>query len=328
MMQMTLGIDVAKDTLAVALRRSDVTLSNQFANDTAGHQCLLRWLQKHRLTQHPHACLEATGRYGEAIATLLYQEGYPVSVVNPARIKAYAHSRLQRNKTDKADALLIATFCASEQPQPWSPPPASFRDLQLLVRRFEDLQDNLYQERNRLQAGPLPPFVLADLQGHLQDLQTRLAALRKEIHAHLLRYPELHAQQQLLESIPGIGELTAAKLLGEIRSITDFESARQLAAYAGLHPANFRSGTSVHRKARLAKTGNAHLRRILYMPALSAKRWNPIVKAFCERLAENGLCPMQIVAAAMHKLLHLAYGVLKTGCPFDPDYLVKQPSLI
>jgi transposase len=328
MMQMTLGIDVAKDTLAVALRRSDVTLHSQFTNDTAGHQRLLRWLQKHSLAQRPHACLEATGRYGEAIATLLYQEGYPVSVVNPARIKAYAHSRLQRNKTDKADALLIATFCATEQPQLWSPPPASFRDLQLLVRRFEDLQDNLYQERNRVQAGPTTPFVLADVQGHLQELEMRLAALRKEIHAHLLRYPELHAQQQLLESIPGIAELTAAKLLGEIRAITDFESARQLAAYAGLHPANFLSGTSVHRKARLAKTGNAHLRRILYMPALSAKRWNPIVKAFCERLAENGLCPMQIVAAAMHKLLHLVYGVLKTGRPFDPDYLVKQPSLV
>lgn len=127
--------------------------------------------------------------------------------------------------------------------------------------------------------------------------------------------------QALLVTIPGIGKLTAAKLLGEIRNILDFQSARQLAAYAGLTPQNFLSGTSVHKKTRLSKTGNANLRNILYMPAIVAKRYNPIVRSFCERLSCSGLKPMEVIGAAMRKLLHLAYGILKSGRPFDPDYL-------
>jgi transposase len=285
---------------------------------------LLRWLRKHSKSVRPHVCMEATGQYGDAIATLLHQEGYPVSVVNPARIKAYADSHLRRNKTDKADAQLIAEFCLKQEPPLWSPPPASFRDLQALVRRLEDLQDNLQQEKNRLQSGVSTPTVVADLQAHITYLEGQIATLLKAIREHIAQYPELKKQQDLLDSIPGIGALTAAKLLGEIRHFSDFDSARQLAAYAGLTPRNQFSGTSVHRKARLSKTGNAHLRRILYMPAVSAKRWNPIVKEFCERLRKNGLLPMQAVAAAMRKLLHLAYGVLKTGRPFDPHYLVKE----
>ena len=248
-------------------------------------------------------------------------------MVNPARIKAYADSHLRRNKTDKADAQLIAEFCLKQEPPLWSPPPASFRDLQALVRRLEDLQDNLQQEKNRLQSGVSTPTVVADLQAHITYLEGQMAKLLTAIHEHIAQYPALQKQRDLLDSIPGIGALTAAKLLGEIRHISDFDSARQLAAYAGLTPRNQLSGTSVHRKARLSKTGNAHLRRILYMPAISAKRWNPIVKAFCERLEQNGLLPMQAVAAAMRKLRHLAYGVLKTGRPFDPDYLVKEAPL-
>jgi transposase len=327
MTQTTFGIDVAKATLDVALVQPGSTQQAQFDNDAAGHQRLLRWLQKRSKQQRPHVCMEATGQYGDDIATLLYQEGYPVSVVNPARIKAYAHSKLRRNKTDKADALLIADFCLKQEPPLWSPPPASFRDLQALVRRLEDLQDNIQQEKNRLQSGVSTPIVVTDLREHIAYLEMQIAKVKEAIRNHIGQHPELQTQLDLLKSIPGIGELTAAKLLGEIRHITDFDSARQLAAYAGLTPYNQSSGTSVHRKARLSKTGNAHLRHILYMPAITAKRWNPIVRAFCERLEQNGLRPMQIVAAAMHKLLHLAYGVLKTGRPFDPDYLVKQLSL-
>jgi transposase len=129
--------------------------------------------------------------------------------------------------------------------------------------------------------------------------------------------------QDLLVTIPGIGKLTAAKLLGEIRNIQDFQSARQLAAYAGLTPRNFLSGTSVHKKSRLSKTGNAHLRKLLFMPAITAKRWNPIVHTFCDRLILSGLRPMEVIGAAMRKLIHLVFGILKSGRPFDPNYLTN-----
>jgi len=265
--------------------------------------------------------MEATGQYGDGVAEYLYQHGQQVSVVNPARIKHYGNSQLRRNKTDKADAELIADFCESQNPALWSPPPAEFKDLQALVRRLEDLMTARQQEANRLQAGGTTASVIDDLNEHLAFLDQQILKIKNLIQEHIDNHPDLRRQRELLESIPGIGRLTAAKILGEVRSIQEFESARQLAAYAGLTPEHKRSGTSVHKKPRLSKKGNTNLRKALYMPAISAKHHNPIVAAFCKRLSESGLCPMEVIAAAMRKLLHIVFGVLKHGRPFEPNYL-------
>jgi transposase len=321
-----LGIDVAKDTLDVALKLETRFLHHQFENNRTGYQQLTTWLRKQGVTQL-HACLEATGQYGEGVAEYLYQQGYQVSVVNPARIKHYANSKLRRNKTDKADAELIAQFCEKENPLLWTPPPASFKDLQALVRHLDDLMESRQQEINRLGSGVQTPMVVESLKALLAFLEQQIQQCKQAIQEHINRFPELRRMQDLLVTIPGIGRLTAAKLLGEIRHILDFEDARQLAAYAGLTPRNFLSGTSVHKKACLAKTGNAHLRKALYMSAISAKHHNPIVAQFCTRLAQNGLRPMEVIAAAMRKLLHLVFGILKSGRPFDPNYLAIQQVL-
>lgn len=323
MVQPVLGIDIAKATFDVCLLIAGQSWPAQFENSLAGFKQLCRWVGQHT-DQPPHACLEATGQYGDELAEYLYGQGWQVSVVNSARIKAYAHSQLRRNKTDKADAALIALYCLREQPPLWSPPPASFKQLQALVRRYEDLQVTYQQERNRLQSGTSQALVVADLQEHLQELTARLKKIRLAIQEHIQAHPELRKRQELLLGIPGIGKLTAARLLGEIRDVTAFSDARQLAAYAGMTPRNFVSGTSVHKKARLSKMGNANLRKALYMPALSAKRYNPIIKAFCQRLLQAGLSPKQVVGAAMRKLLHLVYGILKSGQPFQPDFLEHQ----
>ena len=169
--------------------------------------------------------------------------------------------------------------------------------------------------------------MVSSLKALITFLDGQILACQQAIQEHIDRYPELQALQNLLVTIPGIGRLTASKLLGEIRNILDFESPRQLAAYAGLTPRNILSGTSVHKKTRISKTGNANLRKILYMPAISAKRWNPIIVQFCDRLLQNGLRPMEVIVAAMRKLLHIVYGVLKNGRPFDPNYLVKTQAL-
>ena len=124
----------------------------------------------------------------------------------------------------------------------------------------------------------------------------------------------------MLISIPGVAELTAARLLAEIQDVRRFESARQLAAYAGVTPRQFTSGTSVHGKSRMSKMGNVHLRKHLYMPAMVAKRCNPIIQEFCERLKERNKLPKVVIGAAMRKLLHIAYGILKSEQPFDPDF--------
>jgi len=269
--------------------------------------------------------MEATGRYGEELAQFLFESVIKVSVVNPARIKAYGASKLRRNKTDKADSILIAQYCQREAPTLWSPAPESFQGLQALTRRLEDLQANYFQETNRLKSGEKNPQVVDSLLSHLEILKRMIQETKAAIQSHIDLDPELKRNQDLLLSIPGIGKLTAAKILGEVRNIRDFEDARQLAAYAGLTPRNFFSGTSVHKKARMSKTGNIQLRKSVYMSAISAKTHNPIIRAFCHRLLSRGLPPLAVVAAAMRKLLHLVYGILKSGKPFDPDFLQKQP---
>lgn len=294
----------------------------QFENTALGHEQLAGWLKKQK-SKLVHVCLEATGQYGDGVAEYLYSQGYKVSVINPARIKYYGSSKLRRNKTDKADAQLIAEYCFRERPALWSPPPASFKDLQALVRHLEDLIEDRQRAKNRRNSGGRTLSVNQHLDFLIAFLDEQIEQTKRDIQVHIDHDPELSRSQKLLASIPGIGKLTAAKLLGEIRNILDFEDANQLAAYAGVTPKAFLSGTSVHKKSRMSKTGNSNLRKILYMSAISAKHWNPIVKQFCDRLLLSGLKPMEVIGAAMHKLLHLVYGVLKHGCPFDPNYLNK-----
>jgi transposase len=323
MIQPVLGIDIAKDTFDATLIVADKTWNEHIENNPEGFKHMSRWVGKHT-HEKLHACMEATGQYGDALAEYLHQQGNQVSVVNPARIKAYSGSKLRRNKTDKADAQLIAEYCLRENPALWSPPPASFKDLQALVRRLDDLQANYQQESNRLKSGGTNPVVIEDLRDHLHYLEEKINQIKQAMQEHIEAYPELKQRQKLIASIPGIGKLTAAKILGEVRDVVDFDSARQLAAYAGVTPRNVLSGTSVHKKSRISKMGNSQLRKALYMPAIVAQSHNPIVMTFCQRLLKSGLRPMEVIGAVMHKLLHLIYGILKSGKPFDPDFLQKQ----
>jgi len=245
-----------------------------------------------------------------------------VSIVNPARIAAYAKSRLARTKTDKADAARIAHFCQTQCPLPWTPPPAEVRELHERVRRVEMLQEMAQQEVNRLHSGLYSAAVRASTEATLTFLRQEIAKMQRLVQEQVERSAELQHKQRLLCSIPGIGRWTAARVLAESDQVRTSVSARQLAAYAGLTPRERTSGTSVRHQARLAKTGNSRLRRALYLPAIVAMRHNPAVRALAERLRARGKRPMVIVGvivgAAMRKLLHLIYGVLKSGKPFDP----------
>lgn len=313
-----LGIDISKLKFDACLLRDAGRLRHRvFPNTPAGFAQLSAWLSKHHV-ERAHACLEATGTYGEALATYLHEAGHVVSVVNPALIKAYAQSHLSRAKTDKADATLIARFCAERHPPEWRPLPSEVRELQALARRLDSLLEMRQMEANRLEVAATAA-VSESLTGHLTYLDEEIARTGKLIRSHIDRHPGLRAQRDLLLSIPGIGETTAAKLLSEIMDVKLYESARQLAAFAGLAPRLHESGRSVRRKARLSKTGAPRLRKALYFPAVVAMRHNPRVRAMSERLKERGKCPMQVIGAAMRKLVHIVYGVLKSGRPFDPE---------
>ena len=320
MSRTTLGIDISKEKMDVALYQGESYQLGQFSNDEAGFAKLQKWLKK-KEGQGCSVCIEATGRYGEAVALHLHQLDYPVSVVNPARIKAYGKSQLKRNKTDREDAKVIAHFCETQKPDLWQPLAPEKRDLQALVRRLDSLKRMRTQESNRLHAGLVETVVLEDIHVHLAFLDERIKVVSQQIQALVEQHPKLKQQRDLLVSIPGISDITAAKFLAEVADVSQFDSAAQLAAYAGLTPRRNDSGLSVHKRSRLSKTGNSRFRTAFYMPAVTAIIWNPIVKALADRLAKKGKEKMVIIGAAMRKLIHLAYGVLKTEKPFDPNYL-------
>lgn len=313
-----LGIDIAKDTFAACLLTEKTTAAGAFENTPAGLVKLDHWLKKRKMTQ-VHACLEATGRYGEAPAEHLHAAGHTVSVINPARLKAFGQATLTRTKTDQTDAALLADFCRRQQPAAWTPPEPAQRELRALVRRRESLQHLRQQEANRLGSGETSPLVRASLAATLAFLDQQLTDVEQAMAAQVQADPQLKRQHALLDSIPGIGPTTAAALLGEL-DFGAYPSARQVAAQAGLTPRQRQSGTSVHGKPRLSKQGSSQLRRILDFPAIVAMHHNPTIRAFAQRLLERGKPKMAVVCAAMRKLLHLCYGVLKTGQPFDPDY--------
>jgi transposase len=315
-----LGIDIAKRKFDVALLRPDDKVrAKAFANTPAGHAELIVWVAR----QHDgvvHACLEATGTYGDALAHALADTGYRVSVINPAAIEAYGRSQLSRTKTDPTDARIIMRYCATQQPPVWVPLPLEIRALQAFVRRLDALDGMRTQELNRLAAEPTETAVRASIQHVIDLLEDEMRLLRERIHDHFDQHPQLCQQRDLLQSIPGIGAATAAILIAEFGGFQRFSQARACAAFAGMTPRAHDSGTSVRGKPRLSKVGAPALRKALFFPALAALRYNPVARALRARLLARGKQKMVIVGAVMRKLVHLAFGVLKTGQPFRADY--------
>lgn len=323
MRQSVLGIDIAKAKFDVCLLLPDGTTRHKvFPNTAKGFELLRRWLLDH--TVDPvHACLEATGTYGAALALYLYERQHVVSLINPAAIKAFAASRLTRSKTDRVDASLIARFCATQDPPAWTPPAAEVQELQGLVRRLDALVEMRTMERNRLSAGEMLAAVRASITAHLDYLQQEIAQTERLIQQHIRQHTALHMQLLLLLSIPGIGAATGALLLAEI-NFAAFGNARQVAAFVGVVPRVRQSGSSVRGRSKLSKIGSSRVRHALYFPAVTALRCSPAMQAWAAGLRARGKCEMQIIGAVMRKLVHLAFGVLKSRRPYDPALAMAE----
>jgi len=284
-----IGIDVSKDTIDVCLLRATGKEKHKdFSNDASGHAKLLRWVQHLVGEEVCHYCLESTGSYSIAVAHFLVEAEQRVSIVNPARIKYAGMAQGVGNKTDKADARLIADYCRKEQPALWRASAPEVRVLVALVRRLHSVQELVVQEQNRLSVPGLPSAVRASLKKSIRFLEAEVKRLQKQIQEHIDQHPGLKADKELLLSIPGIGETTAHELLGEMPDVRQFASAQAMAAYAGLCPREHQSGSTVRKRTRLSKQGNSHLGKALYFPAVSAVQWNPPVRAHYQRMRESG----------------------------------------
>jgi transposase len=318
-MTVIVGIDIAKDKFDVCLlNEAGKAQQATFANSKQGINQLHHWLKKQGAKQ-AQVCLEATGIYGDLVAETLYSRKYQVSVVNPARIKAYADSQMRRNKTDALDAALIADFCRTQQPDLWTPPPPELKELRALIRHLDDLKQERQRASNRLDVQNSSQAVAQHLQAQMNLLEEQIQHTLHLIHDHIDRYPDLKRQRDLLDSIPGIGDLTASYLIAELGDLSRFQDVGEVVAFVGLNPRQHQSGRKQATHG-ISRMGRAALRAALYMPAIVAKRCNPRLQAWANQLAQRGLTGKQVIVALMRKLIHLAYGILKSGRAFDPHF--------
>lgn len=319
------GVDIAKKTFDAALPLDGpgkYRTKAKLANDPAGFRVFFDWLHKHA----PDAaiCMEATGIYHEALAIALVREGFVVYVVNPSQIAAYAKSELSRTKSDRTDAKLIARFGVAQTQltrslQPWVPPTPAQRRLRALVHRLNDLEGMRQMEANRLDVSDAT--VVPSIEQVIATLEAQIQAVRKEISDHVDSDPDLRRDRELLVSIPGIGDTTAAYLLGCLGDMRRFAEPGKLDAFVGLNPSIRESG---HWKGKtmLSRLGSAVLRAKLFMPAMVAVKHCARLRAFYERLTARGKPRKLAIAAAMRKLLHIAWGVVRSGRPFDPNLAI------
>lgn len=316
-----LGIDVSKNKFDAALLREGKYRHKAFPNNSRGFEQLTDWLRGLGVKEL-HACMESTGIYGEELAEHLHDRGFKVSIVNPARIKGFAQSELIRSKTDKVDASLIARFCAAMVPSLWTPDPVEIRELRSLVRRVDALLNMRQQEQNRLEVSN--KILKRSIGKHIRYIDKQIEELKDEINKHIDCNPELKDKRKLLESIPGVGEATIHIVLSHFASIEKFKNAKSLASFLGIAPRHYQSGSSVTRRTRMSKVGRSSLRKAFYMPAIVALRYNPVLADLKLKLTKAGKHNMLIIGAAMRKLVHLIYGVLKNKIPFDPNFSLKS----
>jgi transposase len=318
-----LGVDVSKKKLDCMLLDSTngKLKSKSLSNTKAGIEELIDWLAENKAPE-AHVIMEPTGVYHEPAALALTDAGLKLSLVNPAQLRQFAQGLGVKNKTDKADSTVLARYGDTLKPEAWQAPSKSARQLKALLARRDAVADDLQREQNRQEAvdfGISPEQVKQSILQSIAFLQAELRRLEQMIKDHIDSDPDLRNKRELLETIPGVGTRVSTNLTALFAAKT-FNTAEQLAAYLGLVPVHWESGSSVRGRPRLSKAGPSHLRKLLYMPAVVARRWNPHIKSFSDRLIAKGKTKMAVIGACMRKLAHLCFGVVHTGRPYDPNY--------
>ena len=323
-----LGIDVAKAKLDCVLLNPEnqKRKSKTVENSSDGIGLLLKTLHGWGIEPGEiHVVMEPTSTYHERVALALVDVGCTVSLINPAHLRRYAQSVGARSKTDAADCALLARYGAAEKPKAWEPPSASARVLRALLARRDAVAEDLQREHNRtekLSTTEVPDSVRQSLSEVIAFLEKQLETLQHEIERHIDDDPDLRGKRELLLSIPGVGDRVSQHMTALLASHR-FETAEQLAAYLGLVPVEWQSGSSIKGRPHLSKAGPAHLRKLLYLPAVVAVRHNPHVRALYLRLLDRGKPKMAAIGAAMRKLAHLCFGVVHTGKPYNPSFNSK-----
>lgn len=314
------GIDVSATRLDVAVQREGVdgVRRRQFANTGTGHRQLLAWLQQ--LGAGARVALEASGVYSLDVALSLDEAGVEVAVLNPRKASDFARS-LNRSKTDKADAEALSEHSRRMEFVRWRRPSREALELRALGRHMATLTEEHSRQSNRLHAAEgsrtAPRCVREDLKRSMAGIKKRLLRLQREARSMIEREAEMKRKLLRLVAMPGIGEISAVQILAELAGLDEQMTVRQWVAHSGLDPAHEVSGTSVHKRSRISRQGNRHLRKALFMPALSAARFDPHMRAFYLELQNRHKTKLQALTAVARKMLHAIYGIFKTNTDYD-----------
>lgn len=315
------GIDVSARELTVAMGKGEGREPiTRFANDRSGHKQLVQRLQQFK--GRVRVCLEASGHYSLDVCLALQPcAQIELWVVNPRQARRHAESLNTRSKTDPVDARVLCSFAARMSGQPWVPPSAEALKLRGLARAMESLTQVLIQTKNRRHAAGaadgLPRMVEKEFAQVQHYLERRLEHLGREAVRVIGRNAELLRRFRLLQTTPGVGELSAIRVLAELAALPETLDARQWVAYSGLDPSQHESGSSVAAAPHISKLGNRHLRHALYMPALVAIQHESHLRGFYARLLAHGKAPMQAIIAVMRKLLHAFHAMIASDQPYD-----------
>jgi transposase len=323
-----LGIDIAKRTFAAALWRDGQGQGlGSFANTPAGFAALrarlAALLPAAEMAELP-TVLEPTGGYELPLAHWAHGEGWRVSLPNPRQVRDWANGLGRRAKTDAQDALTLARYGAERAPHAWQPLPAEVAELESLLRRREDLEGMLQQERNRQGALAGRPGVAGAVPGSvdrvIRALEEELRALDEALKAHQRRHASIRVAAERLRTVPGIGAKTVLHLvvlLHRWQTLTDGQGRdKGLVAYVGLDPQPHESGTSVRGRAAISRLGERGLRRRLFMAALGGTRHDNALRRFYQRLVGRGKAKKLALVAAARKLLTWAWAVFRRQHPF------------
>jgi transposase len=313
------GIDVSAKTLVVKRRRNNEQEEREFSNDAAGHGELRKWIGK-----GARVCMEATGVYHLQLGLMLVAAGVEVMVINPRMAKDFGRALGNRSKTDRVDASTLLEYVQRMDFVAWKAPSAAVLELRELGRRLSELVRSGAEEKNRFHAkkvAGISSIVINDVKAHVGQIAKRVKEIEKSAVSVIRDNADLREQFELLTRIPGVARRSAVLLLTELAVLDPPMTVKQIVCHAGLDPREYESGSSVQKPTRISKVGNARLRAILYMPALTAIRHDRGARLFFARLIARGKKKMQAIVAVMRKLLHGIWIVLQRRVPFDSSVL-------
>ncbi|MDZ7719910.1 MAG: IS110 family transposase [Balneolaceae bacterium] len=329
------GIDVSKDTLEVCSGKKtssesmNFSTSRCFKNAREGFESLLSWARKQSDQNRPvWFVMEATGVYYEQLAYFLHKAGENVCVLVASRAAHYAKSLPIKSKTDAIDARILSRYGLERHPEMWKPASPRLRKIKALIREREQLQKQHTQLMNRLHAARKawghPQTSLERLSDHAKQIGRYLKQISTELDNLWQSNQQLAEPVSRIAGINGIGEQTVLDIIAETDGFALITNRNQLASYSGLDVVLDESGNR-QGATKISKHGNAHLRKALYMPAMSAIQHNPALKLFYERLVEKHPNQKMIaVTAVMRKLLLLVYSLWKSGKEYDPEFHYQQ----